>query len=466
MIFNLKKFSNRIAVIDNDIKYKYKDIIKDIDSFDLKNQEKSLFFLLADNSYETLVAYLYCIKLKISVVLIDKKISREFLKKYIDLYKPKFIFCSKNYNFYSENFKKYSTFKNSILFSSLKKRNYEIYEGLFLLLPTSGSTGDPKFVRLSYSNIIHNTKSIIKYLSINKDHNTITTLPFNYSYGLSVINSHLLVGSKIVFNNHSILEKKFWIDFKKYKVTSFAGVPFSYKLLIKLKKNYLNSKHFKYSTIAGGSLNNSDLKFLVDLYKKNKKKLIVMYGQTEASPRISYVPWSKIQKKTGSIGKPISGGSLKINLFNSSNNAQTKTGEIIYCGPNVCLGYANNYKDLKKDDENKGILRTGDIGYLDSDGFAYITGRLKRISKINGIRVNLDSIENQLSQKGIKCCLVTKKNNLFFFITSKIYEKKIKFELIKKMNFNPANLKTKVIEDFPLNSNGKINYTKLLKIIK
>ena len=106
-----------------------------------------------------------------------------------------------------------------------------------------------------------------------------------------------------------------------------------------------------------------------------------MYGQTEASPRISYVPWSKIQKKTGSIGKPISGGSLKINLFNSSNNAQTKTGEIIYCGPNVCLGYANNFKDLK-DDENKGILRTGDIGYLDPDGFAYITGRLKGLAKL------------------------------------------------------------------------------------
>ena len=149
-----------------------------------------------------------------------------------------------------------------------------------------------------------------------------------------------------------------------------------------------------------------------------------MYGQVEATSRISYVPFDKLNEKFESAGKAIPGGKLSINLSDK---------EIIYEGQNVCLGYAKSYRDLSKGDENKGKIGTGDIGSIDPDGYLFITGRKNREAKLYGHRINLDEIEKILSSKGFKCLCLSKKNRLFIFNLSKENNKDVIKYLSKKI---------------------------------
>ena len=274
-----------------------------------------------------------------------------------------------------------------------------------LLMSTSGTTGSPKFVRQSYSNIIFNTRSIVKYLNIKIKDVTITSLPFSYVYGLSVINSHLFSGATIVLTNKSIIEKDFWQLVKKYKVNNFFGVPYSYSIIERVGYKNL-SNNFKYSTQAGGKMNHELIRKIIKMYKKKKIKFIQMYGSAEATSRMSYLSWSNAQKKIGSIGKPIPGGKFFLKDYNGLIiNKINKIGELVYKGKNVCLGYAKNYKDLNLSDLNKGTLFTGDTAYRDRDGFYFIIGRKNRYTKIFGIRINLAELETLFLKKGIDVVL-------------------------------------------------------------
>ena len=170
----------------------------------------------------------------------------------------------------------------------------------------------------------------------------------------------------------------------------------------------------KYLTQAGGKLNEKDLEYFGKICKKNKIKFYVMYGQTEASPRISFLEWKFFFKNMNSIGKPLKGYKLKIFNRGKEIKRPNKNGELVLFGKNVCLGYANNFSDLKRGDENKNILRTGDLGFKDKNNFFYITGRLKKIVKIFGKRYDLNIIESFVKEKGYKinCHLIDKKLNI------------------------------------------------------
>ena len=194
-------------------------------------------------------------------------------------------------------------------------------------------------------------------------------MPAGYSYGLSILNSHLKAKSKIVLNNNSIIEKSFWEKMKKFKVNSFGGVPEFYEFLRKLNFEKYVNKNMKYLTQAGGKLNEKDLEYFGKICKKNKIKFYVMYGQTEASPRISFLEWKFFFKNMNSIGKPLKGYKLKIFNRGKEIKRPNKNGELVLFGKNVCLGYANNFSDLKRGDENKNILRTGDLGFKDKNNF-------------------------------------------------------------------------------------------------
>ena len=365
------------------------------------NKKKTLIFLLGQNNLETITAYISFVDDGHVVALIDYRINNVLLKNLIEVYKPRIIFCEKNKLKYFTQYKKKFSFKN--YFGYEKKFNNEVslHKDLVLLLSTSGSTGSPKFVRLSYLNLINNTKSIIKYLNISSKDRSITSLPFTYVYGLSVINTHLLSGSSIVLSNRSITEKEFWMSINKYKVNNIAGVPYSYSIFERFFKKNI-PKSLKYTTQAGGKMNNKLIKNLLQIYKKNKIKLIQMYGAAEATARMSYLKYEFAKKKIGSIGKPIPGG--KFQIISSKKkviNTFKKKGELVYRGKNVSMGYATNYKDLSLPDLNHGILKTGDIAYKDKDGFYYIVGRKNRYVKIFGIRVDLSELEDILFKKGI-----------------------------------------------------------------
>jgi long-chain acyl-CoA synthetase len=254
----------------------------------------------------------------------------------------------------------------------------ELHPDLRLLLSTSGSTGSPKLVRLTARNLLANAEAIAAYLGLHPGERAIASLPIPYSYGLSVLTSHLRAGASVAFTPHSVIRPEFWADVRRHEATSFAGVPYSYAMLERIGMRDMELPSLRTMTQAGGRLDPE-----VALRYAERARFFVMYGQTEATARIAYVPPERLPEKAGTIGIPIPGGALEV----------ADDGQLIYRGPNVMLGYAESRADLARGDELGGVLPTGDLGTVDDDGFFSVTGRLKRIAKVFGQRVNLDVVE-------------------------------------------------------------------------
>ncbi|MFG6193169.1 AMP-binding protein [Nonomuraea sp. JJY05] len=257
----------------------------------------------------------------------------------------------------------------------------EPHPDLAVLLATSGSTGNPKLVRLSRQAVLANATAIATALSIVPDEIAPTSLPLHYSYGLSVLNSHLVAGATVMLTEAGLLERSFWTHLDAHRCTSLAAVPYQYEMLRRLR--YDRSEHPALATLtqAGGRLGQD----LVQEFAGQADRFFVMYGQTEATARIAVLPPDRLADKPGSAGLAVPGGRLSVD-----------EGEVVYHGPNVMMGYAETAADLARGDDLGGVLRTGDLGRLDPEGFLYLTGRLKRIAKIFGVRVNLDDVERLL----------------------------------------------------------------------
>jgi len=260
------------------------------------------------------------------------------------------------------------------------------------ILYTSGSTGYPKGVMLSHKNIISNTDSIIKYLGITSDDIMEVVLPFYYCYGLSLLHTHLKVGGSVVLNNNFIFLGSVLDNLKKYKCTGLAGVPSHFQILLRKSKTFKNTKFpdLKYVTQAGGKLHNVFIEEFVKAFPN--KKFFVMYGQTEATARLSYLPPELVLKKLGSIGKGIPDVKLEVYNENDEPVKVGETGEIVAIGDNVMLGYLNDPESNSQTLKN-GWLYTGDMAQKDSEGFIYLVARKKEIIKVRGKRVSPKEIE-------------------------------------------------------------------------
>jgi long-chain acyl-CoA synthetase len=347
-----------------------------------KPGRKSLIMLLAQNRYECLLAYLAALNAGDALMLVDASLHRDLLLRLMTTYRPDCVWAS---------------FPDTVLPGYRKSRGDElsvweredqepvsIHESLALLLNTSGSTGSPKLVRLSRENLQANAVSITSYLGLTEEEKPITSLPMTYSYGLSVINSHLLAGASLVLTEHGVLRREFWDSVDTGGCTSFAGVPYTYQMLLKTGLLKKRGATLRTLTQAGGALAAPHIRQMYELALQRGFRFFVMYGQTEATARISYVPFEALSTKIGSIGVPVPDGSMQVD---------PDSGELIYTGANVMLGYAENRDDLAKGDELLGVLKTGDLARQDADGFFYVTGRIKRFLKLFGKRFNLDEVE-------------------------------------------------------------------------
>lgn len=458
----IHKFSNRIALITADQGFvKYSKLISESIKLTKHLEKRSTVFLLGKNDYEWVVGYIGFIKKKIIVILIDPEIDLINLKQLIKDYKPKYIFKKKK----THILKTYKTLINYFNYELIELQNKTVqknYKELAILLTTSGTSGKSKFVRISYENLIVNTKSIIQYLNIKNTDRLITTLQPSYSYGLSMINTHLYIGASIVLNNYSIIENLFWKRLENNNVKTFGGVPYTYELLEKLKFHRFKIGSLKYLTQAGGKLDYKIFQNINDVCKKNNIEFISMYGQTEASPRMSFLPSKFNKDKINCIGKAIPNGKFKlIDKDNKDILKANTSGELVYSGKNVSLGYALNFLDLKKTDENKGVLFTGDIAKRDSDNFYYITGRKKRFLKIFGNRINLDEIELNLNNLGFKCVCGGDDKKINIYFTNKKKQKKIMDLAFKLINLNRNYIEFVYIKKINRTSRGKIEYKEL-----
>ena len=416
MIFDLARYQERHAIIaDDGRRLTYAELGELVAQRAKSLQRGVLQFCLCKNTIESIVEYLACLEAGAPVVMLDATKDTETIENLRQIYKPGITKC---------------------------------HPDLAVCLTTSGSTGSPKLVRLTLRNIIANAESIAEYLRIDANERSITMLPMYYSYGLSIINSHLLKGATILLTDKSYAQREFWNFLRENEATSMSGVPYTWEMLRRLRFMRMELPSVRTMTQAGGKLNAEIALEYIRWAKTQNKQFIVMYGQTEATARMSYLPWERAEEKYASIGVAIPGGKFSL----------AEDGELIYQGENVSMGYAECAEDLMKGDENHGILHTGDMARVDEDGFYYITGRKKRFVKVWGNRCNLDQVEQLVKPITTTCACAGVDDHITVFVTKEGLEKEIKDLLAVKTGLNPIAFAVKVVDAIPVKDSGKIDY--------
>ena len=331
---------------------------------------KQLVFCLCQNDAETVLNYLASIESGHAVALVNAALHPDLRTSLVAQYDPDWLL-------------------NGADWQRRDVAPREIHPKLALLLSTSGTTGSPKFVRLTEPNLLANARAIAEALGIGPGDRPISSLPLHYSYGLSVLNSHLVAGARILLTDEGVVSRRFWSLVREGECSSFAGVPYSYQVLARLDVDTLDVPALTTMTQAGGKLADELIAAFHEKMARRGGRFFVMYGQTEATARIAVLPAHELPRKLGSVGLALPGGRLDVN-----------GGEVVYTGPNVMMGYAMSAQDLARGDERGSVLRTGDMGRLDGEGFLYVLGRAGRDVKIVGLRVNLDEVEVMLREHG------------------------------------------------------------------
>ncbi len=334
-----------------------------------------------------------------------------------------------------------------------------LHPELALLLTTSGSTGSPKLVRLSERNLVSNAAAIAEYLELGPGERAVQSLPMHYSYGLSVLNSHLFAGGTVVLTPHSFMRPEFWREADEQKATSFAGVPYMYETLHRLRFEPASHPTIRTYTQAGGGLRRDLIIHYHGAASQSGARLVVMYGQTEATARISYVPPDRLSEKIGSIGIPIPGGLLRLEPLGESGEASP--AQLVYEGDNVMMGYAEGPVDLALGDVQFGVLRTGDLGTVDDDGYFTLVGRLKRFAKLFGRRVSLEDVEREVESAFPVRAIATDGGDrlrLHVALDGAVRDDVLVAHLARFLTVPPPAIVIRRVSELPLTTTGKKDY--------
>lgn len=464
---DISQFGDVTAIITQNSEHiSYRTLIDVADKLKEVFDTRCLVFCVVANNLESVAGYIGMLRARVIPVLISPDINKDLFKGLLETYRPTYIWAPFDSSLVPSEYSHAYRYGDYFLSKTTYVMDYGLHSELAQLLTTSGSTGSPKLVRQSYQNIASNAYSIATYLSISQADRPITTLPLNYTYGLSIINSHLLKGSSIILCNFSVMEKPFWDSLKQHSATSFGGVPYTFEMLKKLRFERMNLPSLKTITQAGGRLHVELVKYFSEACESKGVDFIVMYGQTEATSRMSYLPSKFAKVRSNSIGIPIPGGEFWLEDENGQIILQEGIdGELVYKGPNVAMGYASCRQDLSAGDLNGGVLHTGDIARRDSEDFYYITGRKSRFLKIFGSRVSLDEVEQLLrgAQYDVACAGCD--DNMEVFVAKGVDAQEVKTFITKQMGLPSASLSIIIVDSIPRNEFGKILYADLKHLV-
>ncbi|MCM0676180.1 AMP-binding protein [Micromonospora phytophila] len=335
---------------------------------------------------------------------------------------------------------------------------HTLHPELALLLSTSGSTGSPKLVRLSQANLQANAEAIGEYLGIRDTDRAATTLPLHYCYGLSVVNSHLARGAALVLTDLSVADSCFWELFRAARATSFAGVPYTFELLDRVGFAAMDLPHLRYVTQAGGRLAPDRVVRYAGLGRRAGWDLFVMYGQTEATARMAYLPPDSAVDHPAAIGVPVPGGAFR--LAPVADHPDPEVGELVYAGPNVMLGYAESPADLalgRTVDE----LHTGDLARRTADGLYEIVGRRSRFAKILGLRIDPQQIEALLAGHGLAAACVGGDDELIVAVAGDGEPRRVRRLVAEEVGLPPRAVRVLFLAELPRLSSGKPDLTAL-----
>jgi acyl-CoA synthetase (AMP-forming)/AMP-acid ligase II len=374
----LETFGDRTALLTGDAALTYRELARRADEIATRlGSVRRLVLVAADNDVATVVGYLGALRAGHVVLLAPR--DTDAIDTLTRAYAPDVILDG----------------------TSVVERHpttaHTLHPELALLLSTSGSTGSPKLVRLSRDNLQSNAEAIATYLGIRPDDRAATTLPLHYCYGLSVLHSHLLRGAALILTGLSVADPAFWALFRRERGTTFAGVPYTFDLLDRVGFATLDLPHLRYVTQAGGRLDPERVRRYAELGRARGWDLVVMYGQTEATARMAYLPPELATTAPDAVGIPIPGGSFRLAPVAGVGPDE---GELVYRGPNVMLGYAERPDDLGRG-RDIDELYTGDFARLGPDGLYRIVGRRNRFLKLFGLRVDLQRVESQLAEHGV-----------------------------------------------------------------
>ena len=452
------KEKDRIAVIDDSsLSVTYGEIVDFALRFAQVIPKRSLFFILAENKIGSLLGYTGALSSGIVPLIISAKTEKSLYEALRDMYSPAYLWVPDEMvpelGYAPVGFSEwgYTLVKTRLSSPSLN-------EDLALLLPTSGSTGSPKLVRHSYKNIEANAYNVLRLFGLSEDERPMAALPMHYTMGLSVITSHLLAGATIILSGRSLLDKGFWQMMREHRVTSFTGVPYSYELLSKLRFFRMDLPDLRTITQGGGKMTEELFKACADYAVQKGKRFIATYGQTECTARMAYLPAELASTKTCSIGIAEPGGQLSIIDKDGNETVDGEAeGEMVYRGENVTLGYATCVEDLRKGDENHGIMHTGDLARRDSDGCYFIIGRLKRFLKIFGLRIGLDEVERLIKSEFDTDCYCSGTDEMLSIrITNASVADKVATFVEEKTHLFHKNIEVLTVQSILRNEAGKV----------
>ncbi len=430
--------------------------------------------VVSENSVFFVIAYLSVLKSGNVCIPINPALEDKLRNQIINESKPELAFVSKRYRRAFTEFEP-EIIDNSDISTVISEIDFD--EGhqsgnfddntLAEIIYTSGSTGEQKGVMIAHKNIIANTESILQYLKLSNNDIIEVVMPFYYCYGLSLLHTHLRVGGSVVLNNSFIFLGSVINDLKKYKCTGFSGVPSHFQILLRKSKDFKSMEFpsLRYVTQAGGKLHDAFIDEFTEAFPDIK--FFVMYGQTEATARLTYLEPDVLKSKLGSIGKGIPGVDLKIVNNDLEEVNIGEEGEIIAKGDNIMKGYYND-PELSGKTILNGWLFTGDNAKRDSDGYFFITGRKKEIVKVAGVRISPKEIEDVIVRHPlvIDCRIRAEKEDIlgeqlvatiYISVDSKahITEKDIKEHCIMHLSKKKVPTIIRFETALPFNSSGK-----------
>tara|TARA_B100000900_G_scaffold362617_1_gene336050 strand:+ start:304 stop:1710 length:1407 start_codon:yes stop_codon:yes gene_type:complete len=429
-----------------------------------KLQSSEVAIILCKNNLESLLAYVTCLNNGLVPILLEYEINESKLNDFVERYNVKYLFTDRA----KTDIKAFKVIHQFESYYIHEHKNYslkgKIDPDIALLITTSGSTGNPKLVKISKNNLSSNTQSISKYLSISSIDSQITTLPMQYTFGLSILNTHLINGGTVILTDHSIMEKSFWDLFFETQPTSISGVPYTLNMLKRLKFFDKDISSIKKITQAGGRLSEDLALYFAKESKKRNILFYIMYGQSEATARMSYLPPELVVDNPNSVGIAIPGGKFWIEDSEGKIETNHSTdGELVYKGDNVFMGYAESFKDLRNSFNRSNVLKTGDIARINQKGLVFIVGRKKRFIKLFGNRINLDDIEKFLSSKGINALATGNDDKLkiFFEFKENLDPQDLKKEVSRFIKIHPSAISVIGKDAFPRLQSGKVDYNSL-----
>ena len=427
----------------------YQDVFDQADSL-VSDLGSGLILILCRRDIETILGYVGALRSGLVPLMLDADLPSPVLASTIKAYGPNYICGPTEQVLQMGN--PVAELGNVTIVAANKSQPGELHSHLTLLIPTSGSTGDPKTVRLTAENLNSCTSEICRYLEMSSQRRGVTSLPLQYAYGLSVLHNLMYARASLFVCDENILDREFWHDIEAYGVTDLALVPFQLELMRRMRFSEELLAQLQCVTQAGGRLDPKITAYFTKMLAEANVKYFTMYGQTEAAPRLSYVPVEQAVEKLGSVGIPLSIGQI-------ISPKPGERGELIYKGPNVAMGYGYSRSDLSLGDEFHGELKTGDEVELDDDGFIFIVGRKKRFIKLHGVSINMDHVESTLRDLGHDCRVVGKENKVV--ICHMTNETTISAGIKENFGFHASTLKLVRVDNYPLTSAGKTHYVSL-----